>query len=201
MGINYAKLCHQNDAHLGEKWGKDFWERQAYIAPDRYDVAPDGAIRLNLGCGYAPIPNFVNIDNRPEVNPDVVCDISKGLPYPDSSVDEIRAFDFIEHLERHEVLALMDEIYRVLKPHGRFWHQTPSDDGRGAWQDPHHKSCWNINTWRFYFSDPDMRKLYGTVANFKVIEIRDEWTDKENRVLHTDCTYEAIKEESCTITQ
>ena len=150
-------------------------------------------MKINLGCGKRKLNGFLNCDNRKEVKADLIFDCGKPLPFKDNSVDEITAIDLIEHLERKEVLLLMNEIYRILKPNGKFYHRTPSCEGRGAWQDPTHKSAWNINTWRYYFTDPAYRSLYGTVANFKILQLFDEWTDKENKVLHTHCLYEAIK--------
>lgn len=150
-------------------------------------------MKINLGCGKRKMPGFINIDIQERVNPDLVCDITEGLPYEENTVDEVVAIDFIEHLERPEVMRLMDEIHRVLKPGGKFFHRTPSGEGRGAWQDPTHRSAWNINTWRYYFTDPAYRDLYGTVANFKILQLFDDVTDKENKVIHTHCLYEAIK--------
>lgn len=149
-------------------------------------------IKLNLGCGFRKIENYINIDNRAEVRPDLVLDIAKGLPYEDNSVYEIIAIDFLEHLERMEVLNLMNEIWRVLKHGGIFKHRTPSSDGRGAFQDPSHKSFWNINTWRYYFTDLAYRELYGTKANFKIMYLEDVWTG--DKIVHTHCIYEAIKQ-------
>ena len=34
-------------------------------------------VKLNLGCGNRKIHNFINVDARKEVNPDVVCDVAK----------------------------------------------------------------------------------------------------------------------------
>ncbi len=150
-------------------------------------------MKINLGSGKRKMEGFINIDNQRRVHPDIVCDIAVGLPFKDNAVEEVVALDFIEHLERKEVLGLMNEIYRVLKPRGKFYHRTPSDEGRGAWQDFTHKSAWNINTWRFYFTHPAYRDLYGTIANFKILQLFDEWTDKENKILHTHCLYEALK--------
>ena len=146
-------------------------------------------IKLNLGCGLRKMEGYINIDSRAEVKPDLVCDIAKGLPY---KVDEIMAIDCLEHLENMEVLNLMDEIWRVLKHGGKFQHRTPSTDGRGAFQDPYHKSFWNINTWKYYFTHPAYRELYGTKANFNILYIEDVWT--EDKVVHTHCIYEAVKE-------
>lgn len=148
-------------------------------------------VKLNLGCGFRKVEGFINIDNRPEVEPDLVHDITQGLPYRDNEVDEIVAVDCLEHLERMEVLRLMDEIWRVLKQGGIFKHRTPSSDGRGAFQDPYHKSFWNINTWKYYFSDPIYKDLYGTKANFNILHLEDVWSG--DNVIHTHCIYEAIK--------
>lgn len=150
-------------------------------------------VKINLGCGYRKKEDRINIDNRHSVSPDLVADLSKGMPFRDDSLDVVEAFDFIEHIDREDVSNLMDEVWRCLKPKGRFYHMTPSTDGRGAFQDPTHKSFWNINTWAFYFTHPEYRKLYDTKANFKILYLYDEWTDKANRVLHTHCGYEVIK--------
>ena len=149
--------------------------------------------KINLGSGKRKMTSFINCDNRKEVNPDVVCDAVRTLPFKTNSMTDVTAIDLIEHLERGEVIGLMNEIYRILKPGGKFFHRTPSDEGRGAWMDPTHKSAWNINTWKFYFTHSAYRELYGTVVNFKILHLSDEWTDKENKVLHTHCLYEAIK--------
>ncbi len=149
-------------------------------------------VKLNLGCGFRHKKDYINIDNRAEVKPDLVCDITQGLPYKDNEVDEIIAIECLEHLERMEVLDLMDEIWRVLKHGGVFKHKTPSSDGRGAFQDPYHKSFWNINTWKYYFTDPAYRQLYGTKANFNIAYLEDIWTD--DKAVHTHCIYEALKQ-------
>lgn len=77
-------------------------------------------VKLNLGSGSNRIPEFINVDINPENNPDVVCDILKGLPYETSSVDEIVIFHTIEHIEKWKQKGLFLEVRRVLKPEGIF---------------------------------------------------------------------------------
>ena len=48
----------------------------------------------------------------------------------------IRAVDFLEHVA--DKVALFNEVYRLLAPGGLLLSQTPSTDGRGAFQDPTH---------------------------------------------------------------
>ena len=51
---------------------------------------------LNVGCGRNQAESteqieWVNLDQFEEVNPDVVCDMTKGLPFEDSEFDHVRA--------------------------------------------------------------------------------------------------------------
>jgi predicted SAM-dependent methyltransferase len=68
-------------------------------------------IRLNLGCGDKPLPGFDNLDRKTgqEIYP---------LAYADESVDEIRASHVLEHFGHAEVLPVLKDWARVLKPGG-----------------------------------------------------------------------------------
>lgn len=150
-------------------------------------------LRLNLGCGFRHVTGYENIDNRPEVRPDLLHDITLGLPYDNSSVDEVRAYDILEHIPIGKTMALIEEIYRVLKPGGKFESYTPDAEfGQGAFQDPTHISFWVENSW-LYYSHPAYRKLYSTKANFSTIIKRIE-TSKSGRVYHLHVLAIAIKE-------
>lgn len=142
---------------------------------------------INLGCGYNKINGYINIDNNGACKPDVTVDIVwMGLPYGDNSVGRVRAFDFLEHVPQSRMIYVIEEIYRVLKPGGTFEHFTPSTDGRGAFQDPTHKSFWNINSWYYYC--PGMvygKTFYDIKAKFKIDVLEDVWTDQRNNVIHT----------------
>jgi len=185
--LDYAEICKRNDEHLEKKWGKDYWGRQ-----DINSRSVPSGLCLNLGCGYARLDGYVNIDNRAEVEPNLVCDILQGLSYADSSVDEVRAFDFLEHIPIGKTIDVITEIWRVLKPGGRFESYTPSTDGRGAFQDPTHISFWNRNSW-LYYSDQTYRNLHGIMANFEIITIEDTIPDPKWRIIHTHVIARAIK--------
>jgi SAM-dependent methyltransferase len=140
---------------------------------------------LNLGCGYRKIPGYINIDIRPEVNPDLVCDCSEGLPFKDGSVQKVRAFDFLEHIPTGKTVRMIEEIWRVFEPGVEFESLTPSTDGRGAFQDPFHVSFWCANSWLYYMDDA-YRDLYGIKAKFEG-KVQDYVTSKELRIIHTYC--------------
>lgn len=89
---------------------------------------------LDIGCGenlYSDIKGVVGIDLDPKYA-DVVANTER-LPYADESVDVILAFGSLvygsrtdqEHRDPYILLNdQLDEIYRVLKPHGLFLGRT-----------------------------------------------------------------------------
>ncbi len=81
---------------------------------------------LNIGCGKIKLTDFVNIDK--ELGGDLQCDVTKGLPYKDGSVDGIYSEHFIEHLTQKNIVAFLRECRRVLKPGGRVRIATPDLD-------------------------------------------------------------------------
>lgn len=82
---------------------------------------------LHLGCGARHFQEWINIDVSPfPVPPDVLLDLSSGIPLPDSSVDLIYSEDFVEHLEFDKGKYLLSECYRVLKPGGAMRVLTPN---------------------------------------------------------------------------
>ena len=141
-------------------------------------------IKLNLGCGFRLIEGYINIDNRPEVNPDLIWDITDGLPYKDNEIDEVRTWDFLEHIPIGKTVGVIEEIWRVLKSGGIFESFTPdAENGQGAFQDPTHLSFWVENSW-LYFSHPAYRRLHGIKANFAITKMDRVETDKQARVYH-----------------
>jgi predicted SAM-dependent methyltransferase len=147
-------------------------------------------MKLNLGSGFRPHPGYVNIDCSERCKPDLLHDITTGLPYEDNSVDEIIAADFLEHIPIGKTVFVIEEIWRVLKPGGTLEHFTPSTDGRGAFQDPTHVSFWNQNSWLYYTHDA-YRDLYGIKAKFN-IEFMQDYRSMDN-VVHTRGLLHAIK--------
>lgn len=104
-----------------------------------------GLQSLELGGRFDARPGYTTVDLK---DAQVCCDLEQRWPFEDSSVGVIRAADIFEHLR--DPLHTMKEAYRVLAPGGWIFAQVPSTDGRGAWQDPTHRSFWNANSWAYY---------------------------------------------------
>ena len=76
-------------------------------------------MKLNLGCGDKILPGYVNVDVAPARagrHPDVICDLRSLKPFEDASVDEVLAVHVVEHFWRWEVVGVLQEWTRVLKP-------------------------------------------------------------------------------------
>lgn len=88
-------------------------------------------VKLNLGSFVDVIPGWENIDIlalRQYIPPEIKFrqwDLRRGIPYPDNSVDLIRASHLIEHFTLEEAHKLGSEIYRILKPGGFARISTP----------------------------------------------------------------------------
>ena len=131
-------------------------------------------MKLNLGCCDAVIPGFVNVDIVAGPGVNEVADLSMPWPWPDNSVQLVRAWDIIEHLP--DKIRTMNEMYRVLAPGGRAEIAVPTTDGTGAFQDPTHVSFWNRRSFLYYEAGNPYRERfansYGIKARFRTVSER-----------------------------
>ena len=81
--------------------------------------------KINLGCGTDKKEGYINVDSNPEVYPDMLADLMKPLPFEDNSVDEVLAWNVMEHLPGLHPMYLLREVYRILKPEGVFKFRVP----------------------------------------------------------------------------
>ena len=138
-------------------------------------------MKVNLGSGPIRHEGFVNIDASPHVNPDIVCNIEKGISLEDDSVDEIKAHMILEHVS--DIIHVMNEIWRVLKPDGKIEIIVPHETSAMAWGDPTHKRVFNEESFGYFCSKWHgglngksnhyrVHKEYGIKCNFEMIEQR-----------------------------
>jgi len=86
---------------------------------------------------------LVTLDNNADHAPDFVHDLNVyPWPFEDDSLDEVHAYEVLEHLgQQGDYRAFFEcfaEIYRVLKPGGYLAATCPSYRSMWAWGDPSH---------------------------------------------------------------
>lgn len=108
--------------------------------------------KLNLGCGKQKLEGYIGIDIK-DYGQEIVRDITRGLPFDDNSVDEIFASHFFEHLSGEDVIFVLEECYRVLKPNCEIEIRVPHSQTDEAFY-PDHKSFWNEKMVQAMLSDP-----------------------------------------------
>lgn len=126
------------------------------------------ALKLDLACGQRKREGFTGVDKIKVDGVDVVWDLEK-FPYPfeADSVDEINCAHYIEHTS--DLIAFMQEIYRILKVGGQCTIVAPYYSSMRAWQDPTHRRAISEATF-LYFNKAwrEQNKLdhYGITADF-----------------------------------
>jgi SAM-dependent methyltransferase len=146
---------------------------------------------LDLGCGTKPrnpygCEELYGIDIRDGLSaPGVKAILSANLsldpiPFPDNHFDSVSAYDFLEHVPRVALdyhsrtsrlpfVDLMNEIWRVLKPEGRFYAITPIFSHEKMWRDPTHVNPITPKSHR-YFARPELgARMYGFRGDFELI--------------------------------
>jgi predicted SAM-dependent methyltransferase len=79
--------------------------------------------QLHLGCGSRHVSGWLNVD---VVGSDYDIDFTKRLPWRSESFSVIVSQHVIEHLELFgELLPLLSELRRVLRPGGQIWLSCP----------------------------------------------------------------------------
>jgi SAM-dependent methyltransferase len=87
------------------------------------------SVKLNLGCGDKIIDGYINVDvviARAGKKPDVICDLHNLRVFESNSVDEILAVHVVEHFWQWEVVDILKEWVRVLKPGGKMILECPN---------------------------------------------------------------------------
>lgn len=147
---------------------------------------------LDLGCGAKPRNPYRRdelhgVDIAPRHEPGRY-EIRQGnlvidpIPYPDSHFHSVSAYDFLEHVPRvlptadgrgtrFPFIELMNEVWRVLVPGGRFYGYTPCYPHPMAFQDPTHVNILTRDSHR-YFTRPDrLAAMYGFRGDFSVVRV------------------------------
>ena len=108
----------------------------------------------------------------------VAADLSVApIPFPEAYFDSVSAFDFLEHVPRVLPAAdgrstilpfvrLMNEVWRVLVPGGRFYAVTPAVPSLEAFSDPTHVNYVTELTHDYFCGEQPGGRAYGFIGRF-----------------------------------
>lgn len=106
-------------------------------------------MKLNLGCGFDKKKGYINCDISKEVKPDKIIDLEKTpLPFKDNSVDEILAYDVLEHI--NNFISLMHDLRRICKKGGLIKIKTSFYSAWGQFNDPTHVRFFTPFTFNYF---------------------------------------------------
>lgn len=108
-------------------------------------------LKLDLGCGKVQEEGWIGLDMI-EYGHNIKWTAGDRIPYDMDSVDQIRANNFLEHIERKLWIPLFNECWRVLKRGtGQMEFVVPNAERSIdlAMGDPTHVSLWVRQTLKY----------------------------------------------------
>ena len=103
---------------------------------------------IDLGCGTHKIDGSIGVDLMRTSDVDVICNLERGLPFKNDSVDYIYTSHFLEHIDN--LADLIHEIYRCLCPRGRLIIHVPHFSNPFGYSDPTHKRLFGFFSFDYY---------------------------------------------------
>lgn len=111
--------------------------------------------KLHLGCGKNILEGWINLDKKAREGVDIVADLDNchqvALPFEENSISEFFGRHSLEHI--HNLLPLMQELYRIATPNATAIFHMPYGASDNAWEDPLNVRAFFINSFGF-FSQP-----------------------------------------------
>lgn len=133
--------------------------------------------KLVLGTGpWQSKPDTIGIDILPAFNPDIIRDITSGLPFDDNKFEEIECHQVLEHIVPNEdYYFVMKEIYRTLKPGGIVDISVPYFRDDIAVEASGHLRFFSENSFIDFYNNPYSRSM--DLPQFHLVEKKLEDTN------------------------
>ena len=121
---------------------------------------------LDIGCGCNKVPGSIGMDIDQNSHADIIHDLNK-YPYPidDNSLDKVFAKHIIEHLD--DPKNFLQEIYRILKPRGTAFIETPHFSSHVAYSEPQHKLFYSYFMFRNLLVGINFRVIKQEITFYK----------------------------------
>ena len=117
---------------------------------------------LDVGCGKNKIKGAIGLDIDKGTDADIVWDLNK-YPYPIESgeFDKVYAKHIIEHVD--DPVSFIKEIYRIVKPQGTCFIETPHFSCYVAYSEPQHKRYFS-----YFMIDEILKKVPFKIAKREI---------------------------------
>jgi len=142
---------------------------------------------LDLGCGSHPrnpyeADHLYGVDIRSGLGDNIASAnlAVQPIPFSDNYFSSVSAYDFLEHVPRlvldvssktsiFPFIDLMNEVWRVLEPGGRFYAVTPAYPSYKAFVDPTHVNFVAKKTHEYFVGVMPLGRMYGFIGYFELI--------------------------------
>ncbi len=98
------------------------WPEPRIVDPEKYAQRLSemkDQVKINLGCGEKPLPDYLNVDFRQLPDMDIVADVHR-LPFDPGTVFEISSAHLVEHFREHHSRIILFPYWKsLLKPDGQ----------------------------------------------------------------------------------
>jgi len=117
---------------------------------------------LDIGCGNNKIKGAIGLDISKDTQADIIWDLN-SYPYPieKDEVDKIYAKHVIEHVD--DPIRFLNEVYRITKPGGSCFIETPHFSCYVAYSEPQHKRYFS-----YFMTDEILKKVPFKLAKREV---------------------------------
>lgn len=153
---------------------KNFSDRLPYLREfaRTHDVLHVGAGREGFG---------TTLDISPAVSPSILADLAKPLPIEDNAYAAVYAFSILEHITN--LVALVDELYRVIRPGGFLAVLVPHFSSLSAHVDPTHVRGFSVKTFDYFVQGSELQREFGWYSEARFTK-RAELMTFQSRVVN-----------------
>lgn len=140
----------------------------------RADAA--AGLRLNLGCGHKAVEGYVGVDIGEARAAEVKADVGALLRrLPDASVAALYTRHFLEHVAPPDLLPLLAQMDRVLRPGGRLRVIVPHFSNPFFYSDPTHRQAFGVHTFSYLCERSCLRRevpRYAAIRGWSLERVR-----------------------------
>jgi predicted SAM-dependent methyltransferase len=102
--------------------------KRFFMPPTTLPQNTDGSVLIHLGCGYQNDPRYINVDGEPLPHVHYVGPVEKLPMFRANYADLVYACHVLEHISHQQMINVLSEWRRVLKPGGVVRISVPDFD-------------------------------------------------------------------------